>query len=48
MMNKLFKAKNSTSWDSFEKETMDGIIFPTIKVRDRSLPSCLDILSNRR
>lgn len=35
MMRKLFRKKVHTHWDIVEKETMDEIIFRTIKQRDR-------------
>ena len=35
MMKKMFKAKSSTKWYIIEKETMDEIIFRTIKPRNR-------------
>jgi len=35
MMRKLFREKTTTHWDIFEKETVDEVIFRTMKPRNR-------------
>jgi len=35
LLKKLYKANTPVQWDSFEKETIDEIIFRTTKLRNR-------------